>query len=41
MFWCQYDQTGAVVESLKRESEGWARVIRAPFEAQGADVKAL
>ena len=21
--------------------EGWARVIRAPFEAQGADVKAL
>ena len=29
------------MEALRRESEGWADVIRAPFEPQGADVRAL
>ena len=30
-----------VVEALRGEAEGWAEVIRAPFEPQGADVRAL
>ncbi len=30
-----------VSERLTREAEGWARVIRAPFESQGADVRSL
>lgn len=41
LFWCHYDQTAGVVEALRREAEGWADVLRAPFEAQGADVRAL
>jgi homoserine kinase len=41
LFWCQYDQTAGVVEALRREAEGWADVLRAPFESQGADVRAL
>jgi len=41
LFWCRYDQTGRVVERLTREAEGWASVLRAPFEPQGADVLEL
>jgi homoserine kinase len=41
LFWCHYDQTAAVVEALRREAAGWADVMRAPFESQGADVRAL
>src|SRR5581483_11309413 len=41
LVWCQFEQTGTVVELLGREAEGWARVIRAPFESQGADVREL
>lgn len=41
LVWCQYEQTGPVLEALQRETEGWARVARAPFESQGADVKEL
>jgi homoserine kinase len=41
LVWSHYEQTGAVVEALQRESEGWAKVMRAPFETQGADVRAL
>jgi homoserine kinase len=41
LVWCQYEQTGSVVEALQREAEGWATVIRSPFESQGADVRAL
>jgi homoserine kinase len=41
LFWCQYDQTATVSERLKRETDGWAGVIRAPFETMGADVRAL
>ena len=41
LVWCQYEQTGAVVEALQREATGWATVIRVPFESQGADVRAL
>jgi homoserine kinase len=38
LVWCFYEQTGAVLEALQSEVEGWAEVVRAPFEAQGAYV---
>jgi homoserine kinase len=41
LVWCFYEHTGAVVEALRPEIEGWATLIRAPFEAQGAYVGEL
>ncbi len=41
LVWCSYEQTGAVMERLKGAADGWAEVIRAPFESQGADVRSL
>jgi homoserine kinase len=41
LFWCRYEQTGQVMEQLRREAEGWASVVRAPFESRGADVYEL
>jgi homoserine kinase len=41
LVWCFYEQTGAVVEALRGEIEGWAELIRAPFEPQGAYVGEL
>jgi homoserine kinase len=41
LVWCHYEQTAGVVESLRRETGGWAEVLRAPFETQGADVREL
>jgi homoserine kinase len=41
LFWCQYDQTSRVVQALRPETEGWATVIRSPFETRGADVYEL
>jgi homoserine kinase len=41
LVWTHYEQTGHVVEALGRQVEGWAQVIRAPFESQGADVRGL
>jgi homoserine kinase len=41
LVWCQYEQTGGVVEALEREVSGWAAVMRAPFESRGADVREL
>jgi homoserine kinase len=41
LVWCHYETTAAVVERLRARAEGWARVMRAPFETQGADVRAL
>ena len=41
LVWCQYDATASVVEALRSETEGWAQVMRAPFEPQGADVREL
>jgi homoserine kinase len=38
LFWCFYEQTGAVAQALEREIAGWAELIRAPFQAQGAHV---
>ncbi|MDP2711711.1 MAG: homoserine kinase [Solirubrobacteraceae bacterium] len=41
LFWTQADATDAVVGRLRREAAGWADVLRAPFESQGADVREL
>jgi homoserine kinase len=41
LVWTHYEQTGAVVEALRREADGWADVIRAPFEPHGGDVREL
>ncbi|MFL5861844.1 MAG: homoserine kinase [Solirubrobacteraceae bacterium] len=41
LVWCLYEQTGAVVEQLKRAADGWAQVLRAAFESHGADVREL
>jgi homoserine kinase len=41
LVWCHYEQTGSLVEVLGREAQGWAQVLRAPFETQGADVRSL
>ena len=41
LVWCQFEQTGNVADALRRETDGWACVIRAPFESRGADVRGL
>ncbi|WCB95736.1 Homoserine kinase [Baekduia alba] len=41
LVWCHYEQTGAVLDALRRETAGWATVHRAPFEPHGADVREL
>ena len=41
LVWCTIDQTGPVMEQLKRAADGWADVLRAPFESRGADVREL
>ena len=41
LVWSHYEQTGSLVELLTRETRGWAQVMRAPFESQGADVREL
>ena len=41
LVWCRYEQSGAVMERLQAEAEGWAAVLRAPFEPSGADVSEL
>ncbi len=41
LVWCTIDQTGRVMERLRRVTDGWAEVLRAPFEAHGADVREL
>ncbi|HEY4809710.1 MAG TPA: homoserine kinase [Solirubrobacteraceae bacterium] len=41
LVWCFYEQTGAVAEALQAEIDGWAALLRAPFEPQGAYVAAL
>ena len=38
LFWTQADATEAVAGALAAEAEGWAEVIRAPFESVGARV---
>jgi homoserine kinase len=41
LLWTLQDATGSVVERVRPRAQGWADVIRAPFEALGADVREL
>jgi homoserine kinase len=41
LVWCFYEQTGSVAEALAGELDGWAKLVRAPFEPQGAYVGEL
>lgn len=41
LFWTRSEATAAVVSALRREAEGWAEVIHAPFEREGARGRAL
>ncbi len=41
LIWCFYEHTGAVVEALRPQIEGWASLLRAPFEVQGAYVRGM
>jgi homoserine kinase len=41
LVWSHFEQTGGLVEALGRKSAGWARVVRVPFESQGAYVRSL
>jgi homoserine kinase len=41
LVWCFYEQTGAVAEALRAEIDGWAKLLRTPFEPQGAYVGEL
>jgi homoserine kinase len=41
LFWCHYEQTAGVAEAVRGAAAGWADVLHAPFEANGAVVRAL
>jgi homoserine kinase len=41
LFWCFYEHTGAVAQALESQIEGWAELLRTPFEAQGAYVEGM
>ncbi len=41
LVWTQYDLTTAVLRKLREVSQGWADVLHVPFEATGADVRAM
>jgi homoserine kinase len=41
LVWCFYEQTGAVAQALQEEIDGWASLLRTPFEPQGAYVGEL
>ncbi|MDQ6810503.1 MAG: homoserine kinase [Actinomycetota bacterium] len=41
LVWCFYEQTGSVAEALAGEIDGWATLLRTPFESQGAYVGEL
>jgi homoserine kinase len=41
LVWCFYEQTGTVAEVLRPEIDGWATLLRTPFEPQGAYVGEL
>jgi homoserine kinase len=41
LVWCFYEHTGAVAEALRGQIDGWASLLRTPFESQGAYVVEL
>jgi homoserine kinase len=41
LVWTHYEQTATVAERVRERADGWADVMRVPFETQGADVRAI
>jgi len=41
LLWSHYEQTGGLVDRVRPLIEGWAGVMRVPFESQGARVRAM
>ena len=41
LVWTAYESTGSVVAALRERCDGWAEVMRVPFEEHGADVREL
>ena len=41
LVWTHYSATGSVHARLVERAEGWADVLRVPFEEHGADVREL
>ena len=41
LLWSHYERTGGLIGAVRRATEGWADVVRAPFEPMGADVREL
>jgi homoserine kinase len=41
LVWCQFEQTGRVLDALQHRVDGWATAMRVPFESPGADVREL
>jgi homoserine kinase len=41
LVWSHFERTGGLIERLADETRDWARVMRVPFEPQGADVREL
>lgn len=41
LFWSHFEQTGGLAGRLGEETDGWADVMRVPFEPQGANVRGL
>lgn len=41
LVWCHYEQTGHVAEAIAPQLEGWASLLRTPFEPGGAQVEEL
>jgi homoserine kinase len=41
LVWTTYETTGSVVAALRERCEGWADVMRVPFEEHGADVREI
>jgi homoserine kinase len=39
LVWCRHEATAGVVDALRGEADGWATVLRAPFEPRGGDVR--
>ena len=41
LVWVRADQAGGVSEAVANEAQGWAQVLRVPFEPQGGEVRLL
>lgn len=41
LLWCRVHESGAVVAHLQSRVDGWAKVLRVPFEPKGASVSSL